>query len=142
MLARRGPGWYGTGPAGTALTQSRRGPDRYRPHRRRPDQQLAGSRPGRQRPDGRCRPVSHIFRFKLSQVSRSPHRPGSAGWGTAGDRRARHRPRSAIRRAKPLARQRPGGRGAGPGDLGTAGRGVNCWSPACRGGRGGRGPEL
>ena len=48
----------------------------------------------------------------------------------------------AGRRTRPLASQRPGGRGAGPGDLGTAGRRVDCCSPACRGRRSGRGPEL
>jgi len=132
MPARRGPGWYGAGPAGPGLTAA--GPTGSWPAAWQPSRQTETGRP---MPPGLAR----------LPVQSQPGLPISAppGIGRPGTRRRSagcHRPRSAIRRAEPLARQRPGGRGAGPGDLGTAGRGVNCWSPACRGRRGGRGPEL
>lgn len=126
MLARHRPSGRGPPPARTPAGADLAGADLARRRPGDPSNQPARQPiPGRQRPGGRCRPVWQVFGFRLSQVARSPHRPRWAG-----------------RQAAPLAGQRPGDRGAGPGDLGTAGRGVICCSPACRGRRGGRGPEL
>jgi hypothetical protein len=108
-----------------------------------PDVMLARRRPS-WRPPGRVGPARQAP-IRQTETGR-PMPPGLAGL------LVRSQPGLPVsappaglpagRRARPLASQRPGGRGAGPGGLGTAGRGVNCCSPACRGPRGGRGPEL
>ena len=119
MLARRPPSWHRP----SWHRPSRRGPNQRGPGRAVP----AWPAPARQTETGRPTPPGLAGLLVRSQ----PGLPVSAP--PAG--------LPAGRRARPLASQRPGGRGAGPGGLGTAGRGVNCCSPACRGRWGGRGPE-
>ena len=127
MLVRRRPSWCRTGRRDRAAYAARSGRSPGSVSARSPGLRTARrlarpARRGDRRPGGR--PVLRL----VTVSARSPGFP--------------HRSQSAGRRPRPLASQRSGDRGAGPGDLGTAGRGVNCCSPACRGRRGGRGPEL